>query len=72
MEIDFQDGGKGIAPADMNRIFQPFFTTRHRGSGLGLAIVKKIVERHGGGIRIDSQPGAGTTATIRLPLEALD
>ena len=70
-EIAFQDTGKGIAPADMERIFQPFFTTRHRGSGLGLAIVRKIVQRHGGDIQMESRPGEGTTATILLPLETI-
>ena len=70
-EIAFQDTGKGIKAADMERIFQPFFTTRHRGSGLGLAIVRKIVERHGGDIQMESRAEEGTTALILLPLEAI-
>ena len=70
-EIAFQDTGKGISPADMERIFQPFFTTRHRGSGLGLAIVRKIVQRHGGDIQMESRQGEGTTATVLLPLETI-
>lgn len=68
MDIVFQDTGPGIRPADLLRIFQPFFTTRHRGSGLGLAIVRKIVEAHGGTVRVQSKPGEGTTATITLPV----
>jgi len=68
VEIAFRDTGQGIAVADQPRIFQPFFTTRHRGSGLGLAIVRKIVDDHGGSIEIESRPGVGTTATILLPV----
>lgn len=70
-EIAFQDTGQGIKAADMERIFQPFFTTRHRGSGLGLAIVRKIVERHGGDIQMESRAAEGTTALVLLPLEAI-
>jgi signal transduction histidine kinase len=68
VEIAFRDTGRGIAVADQPRIFQPFFTTRHRGSGLGLAIVRKIVDDHGGSIEIESRPGVGTTATVVLPV----
>ncbi len=72
IEIAFQDTGKGISRSDMERIFQPFFTTRHRGSGLGLAIVQKIVQRHGGDIRMASVEGEGTTAIVSLPGEKMD
>jgi signal transduction histidine kinase len=65
--IAFRDTGHGVAPEDLGRIFQPFFTTKHRGSGLGLPIVKKIVEAHGGSIEITSAPGRGTEAVLRLP-----
>ena len=67
VQIVFEDTGRGIEAADLPRIFQPFFTTKHRGSGLGLAIVRKIVEAHGGGIHIDSERGRGTVATLTLP-----
>ena len=70
-EIAFHDTGKGIKTADMKRIFQPFFTTRHRGSGLGLAIVRKIIQRHGGDIQMESRVSEGTTAVVLLPLEAI-
>lgn len=66
--IGFEDTGKGIPPADLGRIFQPFFTTRHRGSGLGLPIVSKIVEAHGGTITVASVPCRGTAATVRVPV----
>jgi len=66
--VGFQDTGDGIPPNELSRIFQPFYTTKHRGSGLGLPIVKKIVEAHGGAIEVSSTPGKGTSATLTLPL----
>jgi signal transduction histidine kinase len=65
-EIAVTDRGPGIAPADLPRVFEPFFTTRRGGSGLGLAIARKIVEGLGGGISVDSRPGQGTTVRIVL------
>jgi signal transduction histidine kinase len=65
-EISVTDRGPGIAPADLPRVFEPFFTTRRGGSGLGLAIARKIVEGLGGGISVDSRPGQGTTVRIVL------
>jgi signal transduction histidine kinase len=65
--ISFRDSGKGVPADDLGRIFQPFFTTKHRGSGLGLPIVKKIIEAHGGFIEVNSTQGEGTAATISLP-----
>jgi signal transduction histidine kinase len=67
VEILIEDTGRGIDAADMPRIFQPFFTTKHRGSGLGLAIVRKIIEAHGGSIRVESEKGHGTRAIVLLP-----
>ena len=65
------DNGHGISPDNLGRLFQPFFTTRNdQGTGLGLALSKKIVERHGGSLRVRSSihPGkAGTTFVIGLP-----
>ncbi|HKK01754.1 MAG TPA: ATP-binding protein [Desulfuromonadales bacterium] len=65
--IDFADTGQGIAPADLSRIFNPFFTTRHDGTGLGLAITHRIIQGHGGRIDVVSKVGEGTTITLRLP-----
>lgn len=67
VEVGFFDTGKGIAPDELSRIFQPFYTTKHRGSGLGLPIVKKILEGHGGTIEVTSEPGKGTVTTLRIP-----
>jgi two-component system, NtrC family, sensor histidine kinase HydH len=64
--IKVTDNGGGIERQELARIFEPFYTTRAKGTGLGLALCKKIVEEHGGGIEVQSAPGAGTTFSIRL------
>jgi two-component system sensor histidine kinase PilS (NtrC family) len=68
VEIVIEDTGVGIAGPELSRVFEPFYTTKARGTGLGLAIVHRIVEDHGGEIRIESEPGAGTRFTIVLPV----
>ena len=65
--IGIEDSGEGIDPEMVKKVFNPFFTTKEKGSGLGLPIVKSIIESHRGAIRIDSQPGQGTSVTIELP-----
>jgi len=67
-----KDTGKGIPPADLPRIFDPFFTTKDVGvgSGLGLSVSRGIVERHGGRIEVESQPGKGSTFRVFLPRQA--
>jgi two-component system, NtrC family, sensor histidine kinase PilS len=67
LELVVADTGVGIAPEVIDRIFDPFFTTRREGSGLGLATVHRIVESHGGSLRVESTVGTGTTFRIRLP-----
>lgn len=62
------DTGKGIAPAFIEKVFKPFVTDKPGGTGLGLAQAKKIVGLHGGTIKVESSPGAGTTVTLTLPL----
>jgi two-component system sensor histidine kinase HydH len=69
IRIEIRDTGVGIAPEDLGRIFDPYFTTKPSGAGLGLAIVQKIVDAHGGEIQVESTPGQGTTVTILLPAE---
>jgi len=68
VEIQFTDTGHGIEKEDLPRIFEPFFTKKTKGTGLGLSISYDIVERHGGTIEVESQPGKGTTFTVRLPI----
>lgn len=62
------DTGGGIPGEQLNRIFQPFYTTKKKGSGLGLMIVQRIVRDHGGRIELESNVGRGTTFRIWLPL----
>lgn len=66
--ITITDQGKGIDETAVDRIFEPFFSTKKRGTGLGLAIVKQIVELHDGKISLDSPSGKGTRFIIDLPL----
>jgi len=66
--VTIADQGSGMENATVDRIFEPFFSTKKRGTGLGLAIVKQIVEQHDGTIKVDSQPGKGTRFVIELPL----
>lgn len=62
-----QDAGVGIAADQLEQIFDPFYTTKPHGSGLGLSIAHRIVEEHGGHMRVASVPGRGTTAAVWLP-----
>ena len=72
VDVKVQDAGCGITPAQMPKIFEPYFTTRlgRSGTGLGLYITKKVVEDHHGSIKVDSTPDVGTIFTIRLPLSS--
>jgi nitrogen fixation/metabolism regulation signal transduction histidine kinase len=65
--LTFADQGTGIAPEDLEKIFQPYFTTKEAGIGLGLAITDRIIREHGGRIEVESTPGAGTVITVLLP-----
>jgi two-component system, NtrC family, sensor histidine kinase HydH len=70
VELSVIDRGSGIAKADSESIFNPFFTTKTEGVGLGLAIVSKIVDEHGGTIAVESEPTHGSTFRIFLPTTA--
>ncbi|MBI5641883.1 MAG: PAS domain S-box protein [Deltaproteobacteria bacterium] len=67
--IEVIDTGKGIRPEDLNRIFDPFFSTKDFGTGLGLAMVHRIIESHSGSIEVKSVLGQGTAFRIALPVE---
>jgi len=66
--IEFRDSGCGMDGETLKRVFEPFFTTKADGTGLGLAVTKKIIEGHGGELRVVSVPGEGTTVSMNLAL----
>ena len=67
VRIIISDTGTGIKDEDLARVFDPYFTTKSSGTGLGLAIVHKVIESHGGEVRVENRPGEGTAVTILLP-----
>jgi signal transduction histidine kinase len=67
VRFSISDTGNGIAPDELDRIYRPFYTTKHQGTGLGLAITRGIVERHGGQMKTASKPGDGSTFTLVIP-----
>ena len=67
VEIAVADSGPGIPPDELERVFDPYFTTRAEGTGLGLSLVHRIVSEHGGRIEVHSAAGEGTRFTIQLP-----
>lgn len=69
--IHIEDEGKGVHKDVMDKIWDPFFTTKEKGTGLGLGIVKNIIEAHGGNIRIDNNPALGACVIIELPVMAI-
>ena len=66
----FRDNGCGIPEENLDKIFEPLFTTKPKGIGLGLAITRRLVEQNGGEIRVNSRKDEGTTFTIKLPVES--
>ena len=67
LRVSVRDEGVGMAPADVERMFQPFQSGFRQGTGLGLAIVRRIVTDHGGRVAVQSSPGQGTEVTVSLP-----
>jgi PAS domain S-box-containing protein len=70
ISVQISDTGRGIAEADLARIFEPFFSTRAKGTGLGLWVTQDIVRHHGGRIEATSKEGKGTTFNVILPVES--
>ena len=68
VKISISDTGTGIPADKLDKIFDPYFTTKEKGSGLGLAITHSIISKHNGQISVQSSPGQGTTFTILLPV----
>lgn len=71
VEIAVRDHGPGIPPERAAEVFTPFFTTRQKGTGLGLALVKKVVDAHGGEVRVETAEGGGARMVIALPAAGL-
>ena len=67
VELSIEDHGIGMPPTILDRIFDPFFSTKSKGHGLGLATCYSIVDRHGGAVEVESEQGKGTTFRIYLP-----
>ena len=65
-----EDDGTGIAAADRDRLFQPYFTTKSGGTGLGLPTARRLIVEHGGTLTVESEVGRGTTFMVRLPVGA--
>jgi signal transduction histidine kinase len=68
VRIHVTDTGSGMTRAELDRAFDDFYTTKNGGSGLGLSIVRRLVLDLGGTLRIDTEPGTGTRATVEIPL----
>ncbi len=72
INVSISDTGSGIAPEHIQRIYDPFFTTKNspqqRGTGLGLSVTYGIIQEHAGKIRVESRPGEGTTFYLEFPL----
>ncbi|MEE8465332.1 MAG: ATP-binding protein, partial [Dehalococcoidia bacterium] len=71
-EVTFTDTGTGMSPDELERLFDPLYTTKIKGAGLGLAVCHQIVTKHNGRLEVVSQVGVGTTFTVKLPLKAGD
>jgi signal transduction histidine kinase len=61
------DSGAGIPPGNLEKIFQPLFTTKTKGIGLGLAVSRRLTEANGGTLTVESRPGQGSTFTVTFP-----
>jgi signal transduction histidine kinase len=66
--IQIADTGEGIAPGNLGKIFDYYFSTKEKGMGLGLPLAHKIIQEHGGMIEVKSAVGAGTTFRVHLPI----
>jgi signal transduction histidine kinase len=68
VSVRIADTGSGIPPHQLERLFQPFYTTKEGGTGLGLGLARKYLRAHGGDLAVSSLPGRGTEVRIHLPV----
>ena len=66
--VTIGDRGCGIPRGDLERIFEYYYTTKDTGTGMGLSIAQRIIDQHQGSLEVESEEGAGTTVSVRLPL----
>jgi signal transduction histidine kinase len=71
LEVAISDDGPGIAPDCLERVFEPYYTTKEKGTGLGLAIVKQDVQMYGGRVQVQSELGKGATIILHLPTKTV-
>lgn len=72
IQIEICDNGSGVAPEHLDKVFEPFFTTRTQGTGLGLPIARRIIDQHQGSISLQPEHPMGTRVTVVLPLQPVD
>ena len=72
VSVTFADNGEGVPAELLDKIWDPFYTTKEKGTGLGLGIVKNIIKAHGGRTSIDNRPGGGATVTVTIPIQQDD
>jgi signal transduction histidine kinase len=68
-QLTIADTGCGMTPEQVEKVFEPFYTTKSQGLGLGMPYAQKVIEQHRGAIHIESRPDVGTQITIELPAE---
>jgi signal transduction histidine kinase len=68
VEVSVSDSGSGISPDQIEKVFDYYYTTKEKGVGLGLPIAHRIIEAHGGQLKVESQVGIGTKVTVLLPV----
>jgi signal transduction histidine kinase len=72
IKVEIADTGRGIDAEHLEKIFEPFYTTKHGGTGLGLATSRQLIQQHGGSIRVAGHAGGGTVFTVRIPRRPVD
>jgi signal transduction histidine kinase len=70
LRLTIADTGSGMRPEQLEKVWEPFYTTKASGTGLGLSVTHRIIREHGGTVEVQSDPGAGTTFVIWLPLHS--